>query len=149
VQVVYVPEGWYHATQTISDYSISVRYEPPDDLPGEYYYYLRRGDAKAAVQDFAGAVKLYRLGLAIQKDTVLLTHLGRALEQLALYTEAEAAYTEAVERNPRNAFHFVRLINLFVSHAAKDSSERVSELLQRAEAFQLKAEVLRLLKDVF
>ncbi len=149
MQVVYIPEGWYHATQTISEISVSVRYEPPEDLPGESYYYLQRGNLKAQQKEFAAAVKLYRLGLAIQKDAVLLAQLGRALEELALYTEAEAAYAEAVERNPRSAYHYMRLINLFVSHAKKDSSERVSELLQRADGFQLKAQVLRLLKDVY
>jgi tetratricopeptide (TPR) repeat protein len=126
-----------------------VRFSPPEELPNEHLFYLTRGDAKAAAGDYAAAVKLYRLGLAIRKEVTLLSHMGQALEQLGLYSEAEAAYTEAVERNPREAAHFVSLINLLVSHSTKDNAVSVGQLLQRAESFGLKAQVLRRLKDSF
>jgi tetratricopeptide (TPR) repeat protein len=149
LQALYIPEGWYHASQTSSDHSVSVRYSPPHELPGAFYYYLVRGDAKRAAGDYTAAVKLYRLGLALQRDITIVTHMGMALEQLGLYVEAESAYTEAVERNPRNAQHYVRLANLLVSHAVDDSSVKVGNLLQRADSFGLKEKVLLLLKDAF
>jgi len=148
-QAVYIPEGWYHATQTLSAESVSVRYQPSDEEAGQYYYYLVRGDQKVASGDAAAAVKLYRLGLAIQKDAVLLSHLGRALEQMGLYVEAEEAYKEAISRSPRDPFLYTLLINLFVSHSSKDASRGIGELLDRAEEFELKSTVLELMKDSF
>ena len=148
-QVVYVPEGWYHATQTLSAESVSVRFTPADEESGKYYYYLARGDQKIAAGDPTAAVKLYRLGLALQKDAILLMHLGHALEQLGLFVEAEEAYKDALRRSPRNPYVYTMLINLFVSHSAKDASTGIAELLERAEEFGLKSTVLELMKDVF
>ena len=151
-QVVYVPEGWLHATKTLSPESLSVRYEPPAEEPGLHYYYLVRGDAKVAAGEFAGAVKLYRLGLAIApRDAALQQHLAYALERLQLFAEAEQAYKEALLRNPRDPYTFALLVNLLVSHSAKgkDASGSVGELLQRAESLQLKDTVLKLMRDVF
>lgn len=148
-QAVYIPEGWYHATQTLSAESVSVRYQPSDEEAGQYYYYLVRGDQKVAAGDAAAAVKLYRLGLAIQKDSKLLSHLGRALEQMGLFVEAEETYKEAISRSPRDPFLYTLLINLFVSHSSKDASRGISELLNRAEEFELKSTVLELMKDSF
>jgi hypothetical protein len=148
-QVVYIPEGWYHATRTLSNESLSVRYESMQEVPGQYFFYLSRGDQKAAKGDFQGAVKLYRLGVAMQKDTLLLQHLGFSLEKLGLYAEAEDAYKEALKRNPRNAFNYVLLINLFVSHSSSDASVRVGEMLQAADQHQLKDRVLKMMNDAF
>jgi len=148
-QAVYVPEGWYHATQTLSAESVSVRFTPADEENGKYYYYLARGDQKIVAGDPTAAVKLYRLGLALQKDALLLTHLGHALELLGLFVEAEEAYKDALRRSPRNPFIYTMLINLFVSHSAKDASAGIAELLERAEEFGLKSTVLELMKDVF
>lgn len=149
LQALYIPEGWYHATQTLSNFSVSVRYSSREELPGTFYHYLVRGDQKRLSGDYAAAVKLYRLGLAFQRDLNLVVNMGQALERLALYAEAEAAYTEAVERNPREAMHFVRLASLLVSHSSTDSSVALNNLLQRAEAFGLKERVLQLLGDSF
>ena len=146
---MYIPEGWYHATQTLTSSSFSLRYSPPDELPGEYLYYLTRGNEKSSIGDYAAAVKLYRLGLAMQKDNSLLLGLGRSLEEMELYAEAEMAFKEAVEWFPFNAMNYVQLMNLFVSHSTKDHSDELNTLLSRADTFGLKATVLSLLQDAF
>ena len=148
-QAVYIPEGWYHATETLSENSISVRYQPAGEQAGQYYYYLSRGDQKVAMGDAAAAVKLYRLGLALQKDATLLSHLGRALELLGLFADATEAYKEAIARSPRDPFLYTMLINLYVTQSSKDASTSISELLENAEALNLKSTVLELMKDSF
>lgn len=148
-QVVYIPEGWHHATQTLSETSLSVRYQPRDVESGSYYYYLVKGDQKSHLKEFATAVKLYRLGLAVQKDAVLYTRLGGALEQLGLLAEAEEAYKEGLYRNPRDPHIYAMLVNFLVTHAKKDTSASVSELLQNAATYGLKDTVLELINDAF
>ena len=148
-QVVYIPEGWYHATETLSPYSVSVRFEPPDELSGYHIYYLARGDQRAAEKDYAAAAKLYRVGLAMHKSSALVAHLAYALEQLGLFSEAEEAYREALERSPRDPLSYAALVNFLVSHSTRDASLGVSDLLQRADSYGIKGDVLSLLKDIF
>ena len=85
----------------------------------------------------------------MQKDNSLLLGLGRSLEEMELYAEAEMAFKEAVERFPLNAMNYVRLMNLFVSHSTRDHSDELNTLLSRADTFGLKATVLSLLQDAF
>lgn len=146
-QVVYIPEGWYHATQTLSESSLSIRYQPREVEPGSYYYYLVKGDQRAASDDYAAAAKLYRLGLAVQKDAVLYTRLGDALERLGQLTEAEEAYKEGLYCNPRDPYIYAMLVTFFVTHAKKDTSASVGELLQNAATYGLKEMVLKLMND--
>lgn len=148
-QVVFIPEGWYHAAQTLSETSISVRYQPREVESGSYYFYLVKGDQKAALFEYPTAAKLYRLGLAVQPSAVLFTRLGAALEQQGLLTEAEEAYKEGLNRNPRDPYIYAMLVNFYVSHAKKDTSGSVSTLLENAAAYGLKDAVLELMNDAF
>ena len=149
-QVVYVPEGWYHATKTLTAESVSIRYTAPEEDSGMFYYYLVQGDLKArVVGDWGAAIKMYRVGLAMQKNNLLLQRLAFALDRHGLPSEAESVYKEALERFPRDPHNYAQFINFLVSRSKTDSSDRVAALLQRADEFGFRDTVLSLVKLSF
>lgn len=61
-QVLYVPEGWYHAARTVGLESISVHLQTVEEEPTDYFYYLIDGERKWSKEDYNGAVMAFRLG---------------------------------------------------------------------------------------
>lgn len=146
--IVYVPEGWYHATRTISDLSISISYEPSEEEYGTYYYYLTQGNKKANAKDFKSAIKLYRLGLAIEADVNILQKLAYSYEQEGLLIDAEETYLQAIQRNPRDPYTYALLINLLITHNPKDATSNITDLLHRGETYGLKPSILKLIQII-
>jgi len=147
-EIVYIPEGWYHATRTTSELSISISYEPSEVEYGTYYYYLTQGNKKLDVKDFKSAIKLYRLGLAIEVDVNLLQKLAYSYEQEGLLVDAEETYLKAIYRNPRDPYTYALLINLLITHNPKDATSNITDLLYRGDNYGLKPSILKLMQTI-
>ena len=92
---------------------------------------------------------MYKLGLAMTKDIALIEHLARALENSALYSEAERMYMEAINMNGKNPYNYARLINILVSFSADDESQSVRKLLDKANTMGIRHHVLALSSGTF
>ena len=147
-EIVYIPEGWYHATRTMSEVSISISYEPSEEEYGTYYYYLIQGNKKANGKDFKSAIKLYRLGLAIEADVNILQRLAYSYEQEGLLIDAEETYLQAIQRNPRDPYTYALLINLLITYNPKDATSNITDLLHRGETYGLKPSILKLMQTI-
>jgi oxalate decarboxylase/phosphoglucose isomerase-like protein (cupin superfamily) len=156
-EVLYIPEGWYHATQTISDHSVSLTWElqSSDQTPAaagqkkkvHFYFYLDEGNQRLAVKDFKGAIRMFKMGLAIQRNILLLERLADVYVLSEMYLAAEELYREIIDINPLNPAPYGKLIELLIDHATRDVSDSIAHLLQQAEAKGIKEDVLRLTND--
>jgi hypothetical protein len=148
-EFVYVPDGWYYATTTLSSESVSIKFAPSATSRSSFLHYMNLGRAKFAEKDYKGAVKMFKLGLAMSRDYFLLQHLALAFEMSGSLEDAETLYKEATEVNPRDPHNYARLVNLLVSFSNRDESAAVSEVLQRAEKAGIQEEVLILVSSDF
>eukprot|EP01034_Spumella_vulgaris_P029246 gene29246-36263_t len=162
-EIVYIPEGWYHATHTIRIAnetevdSISVSHFMQEDTSSSssshatsssgrvsgghnHRHYMSDGLKKEAEQDFTGAVKMYTLGLALCRDITLLQHLGDLHKRQGSYNLAEVVFREVLDRNPLDLKGYVQLVGVLLSKGS-DESKAIGEVLDRAEKFDLKEEI--------
>eukprot|EP01038_Epipyxis_sp_PR26KG_P014073 gene14073-18882_t len=148
-EVVFIPEGWYHATTTISDISISMRYTLEREDNKNYFYYLSLGNKKSDLGDYVNAIKWYKLGLGLSRNCMLLESLAVALVQIKSYSEAEETYRELILKNPRNPANYAELINLLISYSSKDSSAGIAEIISASEKYGIREQVLFLSSQTF
>ena len=141
--------GWYFASYTLSNESISLRYQRAKSDPGSYIYFLEEGRKKEDAGELAAAIKMYKLGLAVTKDIKLIENLARAFESSGAYSEAERMYKEAISINAKNPHNYARLINILVSFSSDDESISVRELLQKASEMGIRHHVLDLTSGIF
>lgn len=149
-QFVYIPEGWYHASQTISDNpSISFIFEQKEpSSPTNYYYYFEEGNHRINEHDdYKGALRMYKMGLGIQRNVYLLEKLADVNVLLQNYLTAEELYREVMDLNPLNPIPYGKLIELLINYANKDISDSIASLLKQAEEKGIKEEVLTLAND--
>lgn len=157
-QLVYVPEGWYHATVTVSESSVSLqRYTTQEDR-NSYYHYLRVGLSRFNEGDFTGANKMFKLGLALCRDAQLLYFFALSLEKAGLLSQARDALYEMVTKNKSDPTGYVQLIKLLVTHFSDsdssadtkepgDSGVTVAVLLEMAEQNHIRDVVLQHCQD--
>ena len=81
-QVLYIPEGWYHASITSSEGgSISITQNSRTHEVGSHVYYLAEALAKGEERDYEAAIKFLELGLKVVKDPILQATLAEFLER--------------------------------------------------------------------
>lgn len=129
--------------------SISISYESTEDeVYGSFYYYLIEGNKKLLEKDYKGAIKFYRLGLAIQSDYHLYQQLAYVYEKDKLYHEAEEVYRQIIKYHPRNPYSYAMLINLLISYSSTDTSESIANLLQQGSNYGIRDIILKLMKNI-
>jgi oxalate decarboxylase/phosphoglucose isomerase-like protein (cupin superfamily) len=165
-EVLYIPQGWYHGTQTISPTSVSLSFEmtadnnspaqpsgsdgtnKPQKKKNHVLHYLEEGKQRQSDNDYKGAIRMYKMGLAFQrKNPLLLEQLAEVYVLSEMFLAAEDLYHEIIEINPRNPIVYGKLIHLLIEHANKDVSESIANLLKQAEEKGIREEVLKLAND--
>ncbi len=86
---------------------------------------------------------MYTLGLALCRNVTLLQHLGELHRAHGNYSTAEGVFREVLDRNPRDPKGYAQLVNLLLA-SGRDVSKTIGELLERAEAYDLRDEVLQM-----
>jgi hypothetical protein len=66
---VFIPEGWYHGTLTTSISSVSIHYEGAGSEGNSLYSYYLQGNTRYTQGDYAGAIRMYKLGLGVSSST--------------------------------------------------------------------------------
>jgi Cupin-like domain/Tetratricopeptide repeat len=147
-QVLYIPEGYYHATRTLSDYSISVSGRARNTNIGTFYHYVAEGVTRMHSKDYANAIKLFRMGIAVdQNQFALYLLLAVCLETNGEVKEAEGAYKQAIGQNRGHPFAYAGLINLLLNYASDEKRSRDASMwLKEADTRGLKEKVHELLE---
>lgn len=146
-QFVYIPEGWYHATDTQADLSVGISFPSTSTSSTSYFHYMIEGYERIKSNDVQGGIRLFKLGLGINRNIQLLEHLADALIKDHSYTAAEDVLREMLQYNPQNPTIYSQLISMMINHANKDVSESISELLDQAERYGLREHVLTLSQE--
>lgn len=143
-EVLYVPEGWYHASDTLSDISIGISFTTLSTQPTSYYHYMSEGIQRIKSNDIQGGIRWFKLGLGINRNIQLLAHYADALILSKSYTAAEEVLREILQENPQDPSIYSKLINMMIDHANKDISESIAELLDQSDKFGIRDDVLSL-----
>jgi hypothetical protein len=141
-EVLYVPEGWYHASDVLSDIAIGVSFHSIATQPSSYYYYMNEGIQRVRNNDLQGGMRLFKLGLGINRNIQLLKCYADALILAQSYTAAEEVLREILQENPQDPNIYSKLINMMINHANKDISGSISELLDQADQYGIRDTVL-------
>lgn len=152
-QHVFIPEGWFYAfsasssTSEVSGYVVALQYENSAFNASGYVSYLMQGNERLNVRDYPGAIKIFKLGLGISRNVLLIEGLASALEGNKQYLAAEEAYREVLAVNPRHVAVYSSLIQLLINHANRDVSESIADLLEQANRVGLRDAVLALTRN--
>lgn len=87
---------------------------------------------------------MYKMGLGMQRNVVLLERLADVNVLLQNYLAAEELYREVMDLNPANPIPYGKLIELLINYANKDISDSIASLLKQAEENGIKEEVLQI-----
>lgn len=112
-EVVYIPEGWYHATMSIG-VTVSVAQQPLEPLQDTPYYYLVHGDVKMQRRAYTEALELFNSGLKLSgdKDFNLMRKAGEASEKIGLLEQAELFYRNAISLNLLHPAAYIELMGM-------------------------------------
>jgi tetratricopeptide (TPR) repeat protein len=145
-EVVYVPEGWYHATMSIG-VTVSGSRQAARALPGTPYFLLARGEAAAERGDYAAALALFKEGLELShdKDVDLMRKVGEMLEKQGLFSDAERYYRRAARGNPLHPAAYAELVGLLHRQGL---AEAARAWLTLAEQNRVSSTVLRQYKQL-
>lgn len=148
-EALFIPEGWYAASSTIlgssdDENSTYITLTTPAAEQSGFMYYWSIGQQRLISGDYAGAIKMFKLGLGISRNLMLLDSMADALNANQQFLASEEFYRESIAINPRNPLTYSKLINLMINHATKDVSTSITELLDQAGAIGLHEKVLEL-----
>jgi tetratricopeptide (TPR) repeat protein len=145
---VYVPEGWFYSYEVLnSSLSASINYEASTFDSSSFYQFYKYAMEKLSLGEIPAAIKYFKLGLALNRNILLLEGLADALTANSQFLSAEEFFREALVLNPQFVSAYSKLIQLMVNHASKDISESIAELLQQAEKAGVRERVLLLVQD--
>ena len=140
-QIVYIPEGYYYATITTSNESISISQLSSFEEAGGFLSYKIDGLKRYNAGDYKGALKSFTLGSKVLYDFSLLYDQALCHEALSDYKQAEDMYKQTLKRNHRYSPAYVRLIRLYLSNkTTNDGSIRyfdAKEMLASAAAMNI------------
>lgn len=146
-ETVYIPEGWIYSSQSMDENSISLTFVTAQVNPGSYLYYWIQGNERLHQGDFKGAIKVFKLGLSLNRNILLLESMADAMMGNEQFLAAEEFYRECIHLNPRNPLIYSKLINLLINHANQDISHSIAELLDQAQLVGLRDVVLSYTND--
>ena len=127
-EVVYIPEGWYHATMSIG-ITMSVAQQPLKPLLGTPYYFTVQGEEDLMKKNYKSALRMFKEGLKLsnEKDFNLMRKVGEASEKNNLLSEAERAYRLSIELNKLHPAAYVELVGLLYEQGKNDSALEILE----------------------
>ena len=139
-----------------TDLVVAFSYQTSTNAQGSYYHYMLEGDKRLHKRDSAGAMRLYKLGLSLCRDSALLLRLAKVLDiqvqnkaGSTAVPELEEVRRELIQRHPFDSSLYSALVDLFLSskyqvRGEKDVTALVGEVLQLAETRGIKEQVLEL-----
>lgn len=144
MEYVYIPEGWMYAFEILEmNMSASVDFEVKQLDSSSYLQFYLQGRDKLDLGDMVAAIKFFKLGLALNRNILLLEGLGDALTANSQFLAAEEFYREVLLINPQSISVYSKLINLLVNHSHKDVSESIGELLTLASEAGVRDAVIK------
>ncbi len=123
-QVVYVPEGWYHATRSIG-LTVSITKQPILAKEGTPYYYMVQGEKELTSKRYDNALMQFRIGLNLShnKDFNLMRKIGEASEKIGDKESARLHYEKAIQLNRLHPASYVELIGLLTELGQNSAAE--------------------------
>ena len=123
-QVLYVPEGWYHATVSSSALTLAVTQQPVNSRSGGFYQHTILGTDAMKENDFDRAIEHFRKALVILKDGNIFRKTGEAYEKVGNKGRAKELYIKAIERNKRHPAAYVELIGMLIEDFEFEEADR-------------------------
>ena len=123
-QIVYVPEGWYHATRSVG-LTVSVTKQPVLPKEGTPYYYMVQGEKELTSKRFDNALMQFRVGLNLShdRDFNLMRKIGEASEKIGDKESARLYYEKAIQLNRLHPASYVELIGLLIESGQNSTAE--------------------------
>lgn len=131
-EVVYIPEGWYHATMSIGR-TVSIAQQPYAPLAGTPYFYMVNGETAMKQEEYETALNLFNKGLEMsgRKDFNLMRKVGEAYEKSGQFKEAETHYRDAIRLNTLHPAAYVELVGLLDDRNYKGDALSILHLASR------------------
>ena len=123
-QVLYIPEGWYHATVSSSALTLAVTQQPINAVPEGFYHHTILGTDAMKEKDFDRAIEHLRKALIILKDGNIFRKAGEAYEKAGNKRKAKDLYIRAIERNMRHPAAYVELIGMLIEELELEEADR-------------------------
>lgn len=151
-EYVYIPEGWIFGYEVIStddrNISIHVKYEARDYDSSSYFQFYANGKERLTQGDISGAIRYFKLGLALNRNILLLEGIGDAMTLNMQFLAAEEFYREVLSLNPQSVAVYSKLIKLLINHANQDVSDSIAELLSQADRAGVRSYVLTSVQEL-
>ena len=126
-EVLYLPEGWYHATISESDLTISVTQQPENAIPGSAYQLGLLGTAAFKKRDYSTAIELYLSSISQVDNFNIRRALGECYEKVGNVAAAESEYRKGKSTPDKMLFvmsyYYIQyLILLILSYSAQSTA---------------------------
>lgn len=150
-EFVYIPQGWLFGFEVASDtkdFVTSLHFGEVKSDPSSYHQFYMSAKEKLENGDIAGAIRHFKLGLSISRNALLLEGLADAMQRNEQFIASEEFYREALSLNPKAVTVYSKLIHLLITHANRDISDEVTDLLVQAEKSGVKDHVLSAVQSI-
>ena len=127
-QILYIPEGFYYATATLSDDSFLISQLASFEEPGSFLYYKIDGLKRYNSGDYLGALKSFKLASNVNYEYSLLYYQALCHEKMLEYKQAEEFYLKTIKKNSRFSEAYEKLLQLYLySSNSSDGHIRIFE----------------------
>lgn len=105
--MLYIPEGWYHATVAESELTVSVTQQTQEANPGTAYQIALLGTSAYTRKDYATAIEHFTSSIVLVDNANIRRSLGECYEKLGNQTAAEFEYRKGISIYSRIEYAYV------------------------------------------
>ena len=130
-EVLYIPEGWYHATVSLSDLTVAITQQTNHASEDGFYDYTMIGTEAMKERRYEKALNYFSRALSLCYDANILRKIGEAYEKLGNFVQAQRLFLMSIERNYRHPASYIDLIGILIDNKDSRRAEEILELADR------------------